>query len=314
MADRISILVTGGAGYLGSMLVPELLRQGHRVTIVDNFMYRQNSLTTVCADPNFQVVKGDAREASVLRPLVKDADLVIPLAALVGMPLCESDRLGAVAINRDAIVTLLDVMSRSQQIIMPITNSGYGIGEKDKYCTEETPLRPISLYGQTKVEAEGAVLDRGNAISFRLATVFGMAPRMRLDLLVNDFVYRAMHDRSLVLFEAHFKRNFLHVRDVARVFLHGIANFDTMRDSAYNVGLSDTNISKLELCQRIKRHLPLFEFPEAPAGEDPDRRDYIVSNAKVEATGFRCEYSLDAGIVELVKGYAMIRNSVYGNV
>jgi nucleoside-diphosphate-sugar epimerase len=219
-----------------------------------------------------------------------------------------------VAINRDAIITLLRLLSPSQRIIMPITNSGYGIGEKGKLCTEESPLRPISLYGQTKVEAEGAVLDRGNAISFRLATVFGMAPRMRLDLLVNDFVYRAMHDRSLVLFEAHFKRNFLHVRDVARAFLHGIENFETMRDNAYNVGLSDTNISKLELCQRIKRHLRLFVFPEALAGEDPDRRDYIVSNEKIEATGFKCAYSLDMGIVELIKGYAMIRNSVYGNI
>jgi nucleoside-diphosphate-sugar epimerase len=314
MADTLSILVTGGAGYLGSMMVPELLRAGHRVTVLDNFMYRQNSLTTVCTDPNFEAVKGDAREESVLRPLVKDADLVLPLAALVGMPLCAADRIGAVAINRDAIMTLLRLLSPSQRVIMPITNSGYGIGEKGKYCTEQTPMRPISVYGQTKVEAENAVLDRGNAISFRLATVFGMAPRMRLDLLVNDFVYRAIYDRSLVLFEAHFKRNFLHVRDVARAFLHGIENFETMRDNAFNVGLSDTNISKMELCDRIKRYLPWFAYPEALVGEDPDKRDYIVSNEKVEATGFRCAYSLDGGIVELIKGYAMIRNSVYGNV
>jgi nucleoside-diphosphate-sugar epimerase len=313
MADRLSILVTGGAGYLGSILVPELLHQGYRVTVLDNFMYRQNSLTTVCADPNFQVVKGDAREESALKPLIKDADLVVPLAALVGMPRCAGDRIGAIATNRDAIITLLRMLSPSQRIIVPNTNSGYGIGEKGKICTEMSPLRPISLYGRTKVEAEGAVLDRGNAISFRLATVFGMAPRMRLDLLVNDFVYRAVHDRSLVLFEAHFKRNFVHVRDVARAFLHGIASFEAMRDNAYNVGLSDTNISKLELCQRIKRHLPLFVFPEAPVGEDPDRRDYVVSNAKIEATGFRCAYSLDQGIVELIKGHVMIRNSVYGN-
>lgn len=314
MADKLSILVTGGAGYLGSIMVPELLREGHRVTVLDNFMYRQNSLTTVCMDPNFDAVKGDAREPDVLKPLVKNADLIIPLAALVGMPLCAADRFGAVAVNRDAVLTLLRLLSPSQRIIMPITNSGYGIGEKDKYCTEETPMRPISVYGQTKVEAEAAVLDRGNAISFRLATVFGMAPRMRLDLLVNDFVYRAMHDRSLVLFEAHFKRNFLHVRDVARAFLHGIANYGTMRDNAFNVGLSDTNISKLELCERIQKHLPFFVFPQSQIGSDPDKRDYIVSNEKIEATGFRCAYSLDQGIVELIKGYEMIRNSVYGNV
>jgi nucleoside-diphosphate-sugar epimerase len=197
---------------------------------------------------------------------------------------------------------------------MPITNSGYGIGEAGKECTEESPLRPISLYGRTKVEAEKIALDRGNAISFRLATVFGMSPRMRIDLLVNDFVHRAVTDRTVVLFEAHFKRNYIHIRDVARAFLHGIDNFDIMKDLAYNVGLSDANISKSQLCDRIRKHVPSFVFLEAAVGEDPDKRDYVVSNARIEQTGFRPQYSLDDGIRELIKGYRMIRNSVYGNV
>jgi nucleoside-diphosphate-sugar epimerase len=205
-------------------------------------------------------------------------------------------------------------MGRQQRLLMPVTNSGYGIGQADVHCTEETPLQPISHYGRTKVEAEEAVLAAGNGISFRLATVFGMAPRMRIDLLVNDFVYRAVHDRAVVLFEAHFKRNYLHVRDVARVFVHGIDRFEAMKGEPYNVGLSDANLSKLELCERIRRQLPQFVYLEAPIGEDPDKRNYIVSNAKIEATGFAPAYSLDDGIRELIVGYAMIRNSVYGNV
>jgi nucleoside-diphosphate-sugar epimerase len=282
--------------------------------VLDNFMFKQNSLAAVCADPNFSVVKGDVREESVLAPLIKDADVVIPLAALVGAPLCGHDKIGTATINRDAVLTLVKMLSPSQRILMPVTNSGYGIGEKGKFCTEETPLRPISLYGTTKVEAEKAVLDRGNSISFRLATVFGMAPRMRLDLLVNDFVYRAVYDRAVVLFEPHFKRNYIHVRDVARAFMHGIDNFDTMKNEPYNVGLSEANLSKLELCERIQQHLPSFVFPEAPVGEDPDKRDYIVSNAKIEATGYKPAHGLDVGIQELIKGYTMIRNSIYGNV
>jgi len=313
-ARKPSVLVTGGAGYLGSIMVPELLNAGYRVTVLDNFMFKQSPLNHLCSHPDFDVQRGDARDETVLKPLIKDADYVIPLAALVGAPLCNIDQPGAIGINRDAVVTLTRILSQQQRILMPITNSGYGIGESGKFCTEETPLRPISLYGRTKVEAEQAALARGNAISFRLATVFGMAPRMRLDLLVNDFVYRAVFDRAVVLFEPHFKRNYIHVRDVTRAFLHGLANFEAMRDQAYNVGLSDANLSKQELCEKIREHLPAFVFPEAPVGEDPDKRDYIVSNAKIEATGFAPAFSLDAGIQELIKGYRMIRNSLYGNV
>lgn len=309
-----SILLTGGAGYLGSVMVPALLAEGHRVTVLDNFMFGQAPLNHLCADANFDVHRGDARDEAVLKPLLKNADIIIPLAALVGAPLCNGDQVGAVSTNRDAILTLLKLTGKQQRFLIPITNSGYGIGEKDKFCTEDTPMRPISLYGRTKVEAEQATLERGNAISFRLATVFGMSPRMRIDLLVNDFVYRAVTDRAVVLFEAHFKRNYIHIRDVARAFIHGIAEFESMKDQAYNVGLSDANLSKLELCCRIKQYLPGFVFLEAPIGEDPDKRDYIVSNDKIERAGYRPAFSLDDGIRELIKGYRMLRNSTYGNV
>ncbi|MBM3572742.1 MAG: NAD(P)-dependent oxidoreductase [Alphaproteobacteria bacterium] len=314
MASKYSILITGGSGYLGSIMAPALLEAGHQVTVLDNFMFRQAPLAHVCIDPKFSIARGDARDEAVLRPLLKKADIVIPLAALVGAPLCDRDKIGATSTNFDAVVTLTKLMGASQRILMPITNSGYGVGEAGKFCTEESPLKPISLYGRTKVDAERAALDRGNAISFRLATVFGMSPRMRIDLLVNDFVYRAVNDRAVVLFEPHFKRNYIHVRDVARTFLHGIDRFDEMKDEAYNVGLSDANLSKWELCERIKTHLPNFVFVEAPIGEDPDKRDYIVSNRKIEQTGFMPKFSLDDGIEELIKGYTMLKNSLYGNV
>ena len=313
MADTYKILITGGAGYIGSILVPHLINLGHTVTVLDNFIFKQNSLSHVCVEPKFQIVRGDARDISNLRLLSKDADIIVPLAALVGAPLCDTDVLGASSTNYEAIKTLMSLLSKEQKVLIPITNSGYGVGEKDKLCDEETPLRPITHYGKTKVQAESCVLERGNAISFRLATVFGMAPRMRLDLLVNDFVYRAVNDNAVILFESHFKRNYIHIRDVSRAFVHAIENFKKMENEAYNVGLSDANLSKWELCEKIKKYLPKFVFMDAPIGEDPDKRDYIISNKKIEELGFKTQYSLEDGIMELIKGYKMIRNASYGN-
>lgn len=309
-----NILVTGGAGYIGSILVPELLAEGHKVTVLDNFMYKQTSLNGVCYHPNFNVVKGDIRVEKTVAPLLAKADVIIPLAALVGAPLCNLDPIGARTINHDAIATMLKLLSKEQIILMPTTNSAYGSGDANNFCTEESPLRPISQYAIDKVEVEGKLMQHPAAISFRLATVFGMSPRMRLDLLVNDFTYRAVYDRFVVLFEGHFKRNYIHVRDVARVFRHALANYDKMKGQIYNVGLSDANVSKQELCEHIQKQRPEFVFVDAGTGKDPDQRNYIVSNAKLEATGFKPEFSLDRGIEELIKGYTMIRNSLYGNI
>ena len=224
-----NILVTGGAGYLGSVLVPELLKQRHSVTVLDTFMFGQNSLLECCANKDFNVVRADARDEDILQKYLQKADYIIPLAALVGAPLCGRDKIGTITTNKDAIVSLTKLASKEQRIIYPCTNSGYGIGQKDTYCTEETPLKPISLYGIAKVEAEKALLDRGNSITLRLATVFGMSPRMRIDLLVNDFAYRAVTDRFVVIFEGHFKRNYIHIRDVARAFIHSINNFISIK-------------------------------------------------------------------------------------
>jgi len=310
----MKILVTGGAGYLGSILVPSLLAAGHEVTVVDNFMFRQTSLTDCCGYDTFNVIRGDCRDKDVIKPHLATADAIIPLAALVGAPLCDRDKLGAETINFGAVQMLCELASPDQRVLLPVTNSGYGIGEPGKFCTEESPLRPISHYGRTKVRAEEVVLARDNSLSFRLATVFGMSPRMRLDLLVNDFVYRAVHDRAMLIFEGHFKRNFIHVRDVARAFRHGLANFETMKGRPYNVGLEEANLSKIELCEVIRRHVPSFTYLEAPVGEDPDKRDYIVSNQRLLGTGFRTEWDLDRGIRELLKGFRILRNSVYANV
>lgn len=315
MSSWQHILVTGGAGYLGSILVPTLLDRGFSVTVIDNLMFRQTSLAAVCAHPHFSLVPGDVRSIETMRPLLKQADIIIPLAAYVGAPLCDREPAAATATILDAFTDMLAEVSRDQWILMPVTNSGYGVGEAGKHCTEETPIRPVSLYGRLKLEAERRLLERHEAaISFRLATVFGMSPRMRLDLLVNDFTYRACVDRYIVLFEGHFKRNFLHVRDAGRAFLHGIDQWDSMKGQIYNVGLSDANLSKVELCERIQRHVPAFVYLESNVGTDPDKRDYIVSNDKIEATGYRTGFSLDDGIRELIKGCAMLRGGPYANV
>lgn len=310
----MKFLVTGGAGYIGSILVPELLKAGHKVTVFDNFTYKQNSLAGSCVYENFDVINGDVRNLELIQELIPKHDAFIPLAALVGAPICKKDPVGASTINHDSILNLFRNISDDQYILMPTTNSAYGSGDKDNFCDESSPLNPISQYAKEKVVIEEKLLEFTNAISFRLATVFGMSPRMRTDLLVNDFTYRAVKDNSLVLFESHFKRNYIHVRDVARVFLHSLNHWDVMKGNIYNVGLSTANLSKLELAETIKKHIPSLTIIDAPIGQDPDQRNYIVSNKKIEATGYLPEYSIDDGIQELIKGYKMISNSVYTNI
>lgn len=308
------ILVTGGAGYIGSVLVPELLRRGHKVTVLDSFIYRQNSLLECCRYENLEIINGDCRDKDILRKALKGKDYIFPLAAIVGFPACDKDTVAAETVNLGAIKTLLELRKPEQRIIFPCTNSGYGLGQGEKYCTEESPISPISLYGKTKMAAEKAILESGNSLTFRFATLFGASPRMRTDLLVNDFVYRAVFDRSLIVFEGHFMRNYLHVRDAANAFIFAMESFERMKGQTYNCGLSDANLSKLELCEKIKEYIPGFMYLEAPVGTDPDKRNYLVSNAKIESFGFRPQHTIDDGIKELIKAYSIIKNSFYGNV
>ena len=310
----MKILVTGGAGYIGSILVPELLKADHEVSVVDNFMYNQSSLLDCCVNKKLKIVRGDCRDKTVIEKELKDADAIFPLACLTGAPLCKNDPMAAQSIIVDGVKMILDLKSPNQMIIYPTTNSGYGVGQKDKFCTEDTSLNPVSLYGKLKCEAEKMILDKGNGMTLRLATAFGISPRMRLDLLVNDFVYRAVYDRCVILFEAHFKRNYIHVRDIAQAFTLGLTNFDKMKNEPYNVGLSDTNLSKKELCEEIKKHVKEFYFYESPIGEDPDKRDYVVSNEKIEKQGFKPNISLSEGIEELIKGYKIIKRNSYANI
>lgn len=310
----MKILVTGGAGYIGSVLTPELIQAGHEVTVIDNFMYKQTSLLDICYSMKFHLIHGDVRDKRLIEKAVKHNDVIIPLAAIVGAPACDKDKNLAIQVNYQQIKSIADVASKNQIILFPVTNSGYGVGEKGKYCDETTPLNPISHYGKTKVDAEKILFNLGNAVTYRFATVFGVSPRMRMDLLVNDFVYRAYKDRFIVLFESNFKRNYIHIRDTVRAFLHGLDNYDTMKGEPYNVGLSDTNLSKKELCERIKEHLPDFHIFESEIGKDPDKRDYIVSNKKIEATGWCPQYSLDDGIQELIKAYNFLPVNHHVNI
>lgn len=314
MASAAHVLVTGGAGYLGSVLCEHLLAAGHRVTVLDSFMFGQTPLFHLCAHPQFEIVRGDARDEATVRRLLKSADVIIPLAALVGAPLCDRDPIAAESVNRDAVQLVNRARSKQQLIVYPTTNSGYGTKSGAQFCTEETPLEPISLYGRSKVEAEADVLASDNAITLRLATVFGTSPRMRLDLLVNHFVHAAVTDGYLVIFEKDFKRNYIHIRDVADCFLHCIANSARMIGRPYNAGLDAANLSKEELALKVKEHVPNFYIHFSEVGSDPDKRNYIVSNQRLREAGFEAKRSLDDGIVELLKAYRMMRKTQYGNV
>lgn len=308
------VLITGAAGYIGSILTPLLLEEGFEVVALDNLVYRQISLLDCFGHPSFRFVKGDCLDEELLVSLMKDVDVIIPLAAVVGAPACKQNPAYAKLVNVDAIQLILRHLKREQLVVFPNTNSGYGVGEEGIYCTEKTPLRPVSDYGKWKVAIEEELLASGQAISLRLATVFGVSPRMRVDLLVNDFTYRACHDRTIVVFEENFKRNYIHVRDVAGAFLFAIRHAEEMKGEAFNVGLSDANLSKKELCEKIREYVPNLYYHAAPIGQDPDQRNYIVSNEKLESLGWRPKKSLDAGIQELVGAFSIIRNNQFANV
>lgn len=312
--EKGKILVTGAAGYIGSILVPELLREGHEVIAIDNFMYNQNSLLDCCHDKKFHIIRGDARDEKLISEHIKKADFIIPLACLTGAPICDRDPARAKSTNLGAVKLILKLRNKNQRIIFPTTNSGYGIGKEGIYCDEKTPLNPISLYGKLKVAAEKLILESGNSITLRLATAFGTSPRMRLDLLVNDFVHRAVNDRYIILFEPPFKRNYIHVRDVARAFVHCLSNFDKMKNESYNIGLDEANLSKKELCEEIKKQIPDFVFVESEIGKDIDKRNYIVSNVKIKKTGFQSKFSLPDGIAELIGGHQIIKRNQFSNI
>lgn len=310
----MKILLTGGAGYLGSVLCEHLLNKGYKVSVIDNLLYKQRSLFQFCANPNFSFTFGDIRDKDLMKKLIKNADAIIPLAAIVGASACDRDPLLAKSVNFEAIKLINDLRSKNQIVIYPTTNSGYGTKSGDVFCTEETPLEPISLYGQTKSDAEKLLLESPNTITLRLATVFGMSPRMRLDLLVNHFTYVAFKDGYIVIFEKDFKRNYVYIRDVADCFIYCIENSEKMIGRPFNVGLDSANLSKEELALTIKKFLPNFYIHFAKIGSDPDKRNYIVSNQRLREAGFEAKYSLDHGIKELLKGYQMMYREEFKNV
>ena len=310
----MNILVTGGAGYIGSVLVPNLLSQGHSVTVIDNFMYRQTSLASSIRDEKLTLIFGDVRDEALMKAHLAKADVIIPLAAIVGAPACDSDPIAAQSINKDSILWLLKQLSPNQRIIMPTTNSAYGSGDKNNYCDENSPLNPLSLYARDKVTVEKVLMEFPNATSFRLATVFGISPRMRLDLLVNNFAYRAITDGFVIVFEGHFKRNYIHVLDVVQAFNLALNNEKDFKGQIFNVGLSEANISKIDLCREIQSLIPSFTYLEAELGKDPDQRNYVVSNQKIENLGFKPAISLRSGLDELIKGLEMFNHKPFTNI
>ena len=310
----MNILVTGGGGYIGSVLVPDLLSQGHSVTVIDNFMYKQTSLASSIRNEKLTLVFGDVRDESLMKAHLSKADVIIPLAAIVGAPACDSDPIVAQSINKDSILWLIEHLSPNQRIIMPTTNSAYGSGDKNNYCDENSPLNPLSLYARDKVIVEKALMELPNATSFRLATVFGISPRMRLDLLVNNFTYRAISDGFVIVFEGHFKRNYVHVLDVIQAFNLALNSEKDFNGEIFNVGLSEANISKIELCREIQSIFPTFIYLEAALGKDPDQRNYVVSNQKIESLGFKPTVSLRSGLEELVKGLRMFNQKLFTNI
>ena len=303
---KVNVLITGGAGYLGSTLTEHLLTNGYNVTVLDNLMYDQVTLLHLFKRDGFKFELGDVRDKVLLQKLVGEHDVIIPLAAIVGMPACKANPELTVAVNYQQVTDVLEVLRDDQKLILPNTNSQYG--SSDSIITEESPFNPLSLYATTKCDAENAMLAKGNGVSLRLATVFGVSPRMRLDLLVNDFTYKSVVDGYLVLFEAHFKRNYIHVQDIARTFQFIIENYDKCKGHAFNVGLSTANLSKLELAETIKKYIPSLVIKQDDFKEDFDKRNYIVSNEKLEALGWKPIYDLDYGIKQLMSAYKIVIN------
>ena len=302
----MKILVTGGAGYLGSVIIPKLIQDGHSVVVIDNLKYGQRSLLSLASIYDFDFIQADAREERILKDQLKKVDAIVPLAALVGAPACDHDPILAHSLNVESIKNLLRSRSHDQIIIYPTTNSGYGTKSGEVYCTEDTPLEPISLYGKTKVEAEKLILNEKNTLTLRLATVFGVSARIRIDLLVNHFVYLAVTQGYIVIYEKHFKRNFVHIRDVADCFSFAMNNFTSLQGEAYNFGLDDANYSKEELANIIKKEVPNFMAVYSEIGEDPDKRNYIVSNQKLKGKGFSAVRTVHQGVRELINAYRMI--------
>ena len=308
------ILITGGAGYIGSMLCTKLLEEGHIVTVVDLLKYDTGSLNHLYFHKNFKLICDDIRKVSLMKKLIKQHDFIIPLAALVGAPLCKKFKKDALSTNLGSIKTLCNLATKKNKVIYLTTNSGYGIGKKNKYCDEKSPLKPISLYGRTKCDGEDLVRSKiKNHVCFRLATVFGHSYRMRSDLLVNNFVYTAIKKKKLTLFEPHFRRNFIHVRDVVNAIIFTMKNFNRLKDNVYNLGLSSANISKIMLARKIQKQYKKLIIKIVTNRKDPDKRDYFVSNKKIEKKGFKAQISLEDGISELIQIFTNDKNKVINN-
>jgi len=308
------ILITGGAGYIGSKLATKLVSIGYEVTVIDILKFSSKSLNHLFTNKNFHFIKGDVRNKKLIKKLIVKSEFIIPLAALVGAPLCEKYKSEAIAVNLNSIKYLLAEASKKQKkIIYLTTNSGYGVGEKNKHCDETSPLRPISLYGRTKVESEKIVMNYENSIAFRLATVFGYSYRMRTDLLVNNFVFKSLQERKLTLFEPHFRRNYIHVNDVVDGILFSIKNFNKLKSNIYNLGLSSANLTKYMLAKRIKNQLKFLKINIIHNKKDPDQRDYYVSNKKIEKKGFKAKTSIDAGIRELINVFSYSKEKIINN-
>ena len=307
------ILITGGAGYIGSKLTTKLLDLNYEVTVVDILKFSSKSLNHLFNYKNFTFIKGDVRNKKLMKSLIRKNEFIIPLAALVGAPLCEKNKKEATSVNLGSIKYLTKTMNKSNKLIYLTTNSGYGVGKKNKFCDESSPLNPISLYGRTKVEAENAAMKYKNVICFRLATVFGYSFRMRSDLLVNNFVYRSLKDKKLVLFEPHFRRNYIHVNDVVDAVVFSIKNFNRLKSNIYNLGLSSANLTKYMLAKKIKSQLKYLKIRIIKNKKDPDQRDYYVSNKKIERKGFKAKTSIEDGIKELIKVFTYNKEKIINN-